>query len=172
MDKKNTTIGVLLLLAAMASFYVSARYGPKPSAPLPITPAPAQTAATQSTLTGSSGPASAAATPGAVSAAAMGPAEKVTLANDFMIVTLTNHGGAIDSIALKKHLAVQGQPGLYTLNALQAAPALSLTDFPGADPHTAYSLVSKTDTEVVYRATSDSLEVTRHYALAKVPGRV
>jgi YidC/Oxa1 family membrane protein insertase len=171
MDKKNTTIGVVLLLAAMASFYFSARYGPKPAAPLPITPAPGQTTATQPALTGSSGTAPAAVAPGTVSAPALGQAEKVTLANDFMIVTLTNHGGAIDSIALKKHLAVQGEPGLYTLNALQAAPALSLTDFPGADRHTAYTLVSKTDTEVVYRATSDSMEVTRHYTLAKVPDR-
>ena len=170
MDKKNTTIGVLLLIAAMASFYFSARYGPKPPAPLPITQAPAQSSATAPAVPGQTGaPAATALT--AVNHPAVGLAETVTLANDFIIVTLTNHGGAIDTIALKKHLAVQGQPGLYTLNSVKAAPALSLTDFPGADRHTAYSLVSKSDTEVVYRTTSDSLEVTRRYILAKVPGR-
>jgi YidC/Oxa1 family membrane protein insertase len=173
MDKKNTTIGVLLLVAAMASFYFSARYGPRPPAPLPVTQAPADSATTPAptSLTGSSGASSAPAAPGAVSAAALGQAEKVTLTNDFIIVTLTNHGGAIDSVSLKQHLAIQGQTGLYTLNSVQAAPALSLTDFPGADRHTAYTLVTKSDTEVVYRATSETLEVTRRYTLEKNPAR-
>ncbi len=168
MDKKNTTIGVLLLVAAMASFYFSARYGPKPPAPLPVTPPPAEAAA----MPGQPG-VPAVATPAltAVTHPVVGLAETVTLANDFVIVTLTNHGGAIDSIALKKHLAIQGQSALYTLNAVQAAPALSLTDFPGADRHTAYALVSRTDTEVIYRTASDSLEVTRRYSLEKAPGR-
>ncbi len=36
MDKKNTVIGVLLLVAAMASFYFSARYAPQqPVRPVP-----------------------------------------------------------------------------------------------------------------------------------------
>ena len=171
MDKKNTTIGVLLLVLAVGSMIFSAKYGPKPPAPLPLTPATADTPAVTPEITGGSGPAPAPATPGAVSASALGAAEKVTLANDVIIVTLTNHGGAIDSVALKQHLALQGQPGLYTLNAIQAAPALSLTDFPGADRHTAYSLVSKTDTEAVYRATSATLEITRRYSLAHDPAR-
>jgi len=171
MDKKNTTIGVLLLIAAMASFYFSARYGPKPPAPLPVTQAPAESPTASPSITGSSGASPAPASPGAVSAAALGQAETVTLANDLIVVTLTNHGGAIDNVALKKHLAVQGQSGLYTLNSIKAAPALSLTDFPGADRLTAYTLVSKSDTEVVYRATNESLEVTRRYLLEKAPGR-
>ncbi len=170
MDKKNTTIGVLLLIAAMASFYFTARYAPKPPAPLPTSPAAAPAAATSST------PATAAPAIPVLSSTvpaqpAVGLAEKTTLANDLVIVTFTNHGGAIDNIALKQHLAVQGQPALYTLNALQAAPALSLTDFPGADAHTAYTVVSKSDTELVYRATSEALEVTRRYVLAKAPDR-
>ena len=172
MDKKNTTIGVLLLVLAVASMIFSAKYGPKPPAPLPITETPAQTsAAPTTTITGSSGPDAAPAAAGTVSAPALGQAEKVTLANDFVIVTLTNHGGAIDSVSLKKHLAIQGEPGLYTLNAAQAAPALSLTDFPGADRLTTYTLVSKTSTEAVYRATSATLEVTRRYRLEPAPGR-
>jgi YidC/Oxa1 family membrane protein insertase len=174
MDKKNTTIGVVLLVAAMASFYFSARYGPKPPAPLPVTQAPADTnktePATTTSFTGSSGTSPAPAE-GSISQPALGPAEIVTLENDFIVVSLTNHGGAVDSIALKKHLAVEGKPGLYTLNSIQAAPALSLTDFPGADRHTTYSLVTKTNREVVYRATTESLEITRRYLLEKAPGR-
>jgi YidC/Oxa1 family membrane protein insertase len=103
MDKKNTIIGVALLLAAMASFYFTARYGPKPPTPLPVTQAPAGTNKTEpavpTSFTGSSGT-SAAPTDGAVSQPALGPAEIVTLENDYLIVSLTNHGGAVDSIAL------------------------------------------------------------------------
>jgi YidC/Oxa1 family membrane protein insertase len=171
MDKKNTIIGVALLVAAMASFYFSARYAP------PAPPRAPTTAQSGSPLVRneapSTGPAS---SPGdavitAGKASSSTPAEFVTLSNDFLEVKLTNHGGAIDSIGLKKHLAVQGQPGLYTLNAQQKAPALSLTDFPGADLHTAYTLVSQTQTEITYRATSDGLEITRRYILEKAAGR-
>lgn len=171
MDKKNTIIGVMLLLAAMASFYFSARLSPPapPRAPL--------TAPTNSPLAKNQAPvAGPASSPGdatlsAGKASSLAPADFVTLANDYLEVKLTNHGGAIDSIGLKKHLAVQGQPGLYTLNAHQIAPALSLTDFPGADADTAYTLVSQTATEVIYRTTTDSLEITRTYSLAKSPDR-
>lgn len=174
MDKKNTTIGVVLLIAALASLFLSSRYGNKPAAPLPTTPPPGETVTVPATDT--SAPAATAAAPAvplpaAAGQPALGLAEKVSLSNDFVVVTFTNHGGAIDSIALKKHLAVQGQPALYTLNSVQAAPALSLRDFPGADRNVAYTLVSQTATEVVYRATSESLEVTRRYLLAKTPDR-
>ena len=176
MDKKNTVIGVLLLVAAMASFYFSARYAPQQpvrpgpvaeSGPNPLVASPAPGAGPASsphdvTLTAS--PSSATA-----------PAEFVTLANEFIEVKFTNHGGAIDSIALLQkaaHLDANGKPTAerYTLNASQAAPALSLADFPGADRAVAYSVVSQTPTEVVYRAVTPNLEVTRRYSLAKAPG--
>jgi YidC/Oxa1 family membrane protein insertase len=171
MDKKNTTIGVVLLIAALASLFLSARYGNKPAAPLPSTPPPGETVTAPATGPAATPAAPAVPLPAAPAQPALGIAEKVSLSNEFITVTFTNHGGAIDSVALKKHLAVQGQPGLYTLNSVQAAPALSLRDFPGADLNTAFTLVSKTDTEVVYRATTESLEVTRRYLLAKAPNR-
>jgi len=173
MDKKNTTIGVVLLLAAFASFIFSARYGPQPAAPLPVTPPPAVSTATPAGSAGQPGTPAAVVLPAltTVNHPVMGLTETVTLSNDFIIVTLTNRGGAIDNIALKKHLATQGESSLYTLNAVKAAPALSLTDFPGADLNTTYTRVSQTDTEVVYRATTESLEVTRRYILAKAEGR-
>ena len=170
MDKKNTTIGVVLLVAAIASLFISNRYGNKPAAPLPSSPPPGQTVTVPAAGT-TAATTPAVPLPSSPAQPALGLAEKVSLTNDYLIVTFTNHGGAIDSIALKKHLAVQGEPALYTLNSVQAAPALSLRDFPGADRNTAYTLVSQTDTEVVYRASSESLEVTRRYLLAKTPER-
>ncbi len=172
MDKKNTAIGVLLLLAAMASFYFTARLAP----PQPAA-APTSTATSGSPLAKNEAPpAGPAHSPGDATLspgkpAVDAPAEYVTLANDFIEVKLTTLGGAIDSIGLKKHLANKGKPGLYTLNTPQAAPALSLADFPGADRHTAYALVSHTATEVVYRAVADGLEITRRYSLAKSAGQ-
>lgn len=176
MDKKNTTIGVLLLVAAMAAFFFSSRYAPqqpvRPAAPATTSGSPLAT--NEAPVTGpASSPSDATLTASPVSSLA--PAEFVTLANEFIAVKFTNHGGAIDSIALLKkaaHLDAKGRTtaGRYTLNASQAAPALSLADFPGADRSIAYTLVSQTATEVVYRAVTPSLEVTRRYSLAKVPG--
>ncbi|MBL9216322.1 MAG: YidC/Oxa1 family insertase periplasmic-domain containing protein, partial [Opitutaceae bacterium] len=145
---------------------------PRPAAPRPpaapvAAPAPTEAAASAAGTAAASGAASAAVS----KAASFVAANYVTLANDYVEVRLTNHGGAIDSIGLRRHLATQGKPDLYSLNAHQAAPALSLTDFPGADRDTAYELVSKTDTEVVYRAVTETLEVTRRYVLAPSPGR-
>jgi len=171
MDKKNTIIGVMLLLAAMASFYFSARLVPPAPPRAPITaPTANPLGRNEAPLPGpASSPADA--TLSAGTPAISTPAEFVTLADDYITVKLTNHGGAIDSIGLKKYLAQQGKPGPYTLNQPQIAPALSLTDFPGADAHTAYTLVSQNDHEVVYRTTTDDLEITRRYILAKAPDR-
>ena len=173
MDKKNTIIGALLVIGALASFYFSAKLAPPPAPPRRPVDAPA--AVSQPAASPAATPVQAAATPPAATPttarpAADVPAEYVTLDNEFVEVRFTNHGGAIDQVALRKYAAVQGRPERYTLNALQAAPALSLTDFPGADRHTAYSLVSQTATEVVYRAVTDGLEITRRYSLAKTAG--
>ncbi|MEJ1971170.1 MAG: YidC/Oxa1 family insertase periplasmic-domain containing protein [Lacunisphaera sp.] len=162
---------MVLLLAAFASFYFSARYAPKPAAPLPSAPPAGHTVTAPTSATPDQPVAATQGRPRPPPSRRSGPAEKVTLANEFIVVTFTNHGGAIDSVALKKHLAVQGESAPYTLNSIQAAPALSLRDFPGADRNTAFTLVSKTDTEVVYRATTESLEITRRYILAKAPDR-
>ncbi|MDB6167018.1 MAG: yidC [Lacunisphaera sp.] len=179
MDKKNTVIGVLLLIAAMASFYWSARLAPpRPTQTPAVSPTgatgPATTTPADSvppTATSSLGGPKLASSPSATAA----PAEYVTLTNDFIAVRFTNHGGAIDNISLVRiadHLDEKGKesPERYTLNARQAAPALSLADFPGADVHTAYTVVSQTATEIVYRAVADGLEVTRRYSLAKAAG--
>jgi YidC/Oxa1 family membrane protein insertase len=171
MDKKNTIIGVLLLVAALASFYVSARFGAQRPPAEPPTPA-----TSGSTLAKNEAPvAGPARSPGDTTLspakpAVPTPAEYVTIENDFISVRLTNHGGAIDQIALKHHQAEKDKPDPYTFNRLQAAPVLSLANFPGADRNTAYTLVSQSPTEAVYRATTGSLEITRRYSVAKSPG--
>ena len=146
MDKKNTVIGVLLLVAAMASFYISARHAPQQPV-RPPTPAATSGSPLATNEAPVAGPASSPsdATLTAAPAATTAPAKFATLANEFLEVRFTDRGGAIDSIALlhkAAHLDAKGKPASerYTLNANQAAPALSLTFFPGAAPTKAYTL--------------------------------
>ncbi len=172
MDKKNTVIGVLLLFAALASFYLSARFAPPPPE-RPVESAPVASEATP-------GPAGVPATDPAASVPApqltagpeiAAPAETVRLENEFIAVTFTNAGGAIDHVALKKYPAIKDRPEPYLLNAVHAVPALSLRGFPGVDAGARYELVSQTATEITYRAVlPGQLEVTRRYTLAAAAG--
>ena len=167
MDKKNTIIGVALLVGAAASFYFSAKYAPPPP------PAPAITAnASGNPLAKNEAPAAgpahspADATLSASTAKVAAPADYVTLNNAFIKARFTTAGGAIDRIELRQHKAVLGHDAPYTLNDPSAAPALSFTELPGLDADARYELVSRTDSEVVYRAVVEGqLEVTRRYSL-------
>ncbi len=176
MDKKNTAIGVLLLVAAMVSFYFTARLAP-PQPPAAPTFTPSSGSPLARNEAPPPGPAHSPVdvTLSATKAGPDAPAEYVSLANKFIDVRFTNLGGAIDRIALVQkaaHLDARGRPSTdrYTFSSSLAAPALSLADFPGADRHTAYTLVSQTATEVVYRTVTNGLEITRRYSLAKTAG--
>lgn len=178
MDKKNTVIGVLLLLAALGSFYLSAKFAPKPVPP-PAASTPETSAGAAAAAAGEAS-APAASIPPAKSGetelrspppSPAEPARTVTLQNDVIAVTFTTTGGAIDHVTLKKFAAVQGKPERLRLNLPHAAPALSFAGFPGADASSQYELVSSTDTEVVFRATvPGQLEVTRRYSIAPGSG--
>jgi YidC/Oxa1 family membrane protein insertase len=168
MDKKNTAIGIALLIAAGVSFFLSARYAPQP-APKPAVTATSSGSPIARNEAPAAGPARMVAdTALSAPAKSTAPAEYVTLANDAIAVKFTTAGGAIDSIALTQHQyrASLDKPEPYTLNSPQAAPALSLVDFPGLDKDARYALVSQSATDIVYRAVlEDRLEVTRHYTL-------
>lgn len=177
MDKKNTTIGALLLIAAFASLYFGARMAPPP----PTTPVAPEIAPQTAPLptAGNTAP-----SPGTAGAPASSPADATfaalvrdnadatitTLANDLIEVRLTDFGGAIRDVALLRYPVEQGRPEPYVFNALHADPLLAFTDFPGLDRTTRYTLVSATATEAVYRAVFENrLEVTRRYTV-RAPG--
>ena len=171
MDKKNTTIGVLLLVAAFASLYFGARMAPAPAQSAPeLTPqtAPLPTAN------------NAAPSPGTVGAPATSPSDATfaalmsdnadetvtTLVNDVIEVHFTDFGGAIRDVALRKYAAEQGSSKPYVFNAVHADPMLAFTEFPGLDRSVRYTRVSATTTEVVYRVIFENrLEVTRRYTV-------
>ena len=123
MDKKNTVIGVLLLIAAMASFYFSARLAP-PVAPSGNPPAGTSIQPTGLPTTASARTQSITSPNDAVlSAAKVGPAEYVTLSNDFITVQFTNRGGAIHQVGLKKYLRPKARPP-FTPLILRKLPRL------------------------------------------------
>ena len=167
MDKKNTVIGVLLLVGAIASFFLSQKYAPPPA---PTKPAVTSTSS-GSPLAQNEAPASGPArsvTDAAFSAPDKSsvPAEYLTLENEYVAVKFTTAGGAIDRVDLKKHPALLDKPDPYIINAKQSAPALSLLNFPGIDKDASYTLISHTANEIVYRTVLDGkLEVTRNYKL-------
>ena len=171
MDKKNTIIGALLLLAAFGSLYLGQRLSP-PRAPLVIAPSsPAASAPS------AANPAPPPVMPADATFAAVskddGNATTTTLANDFIEVRLTDQGGAIRDVALRKHLAELGSPAPYVFNQVHADPILAFTDdaLPGLGRTTRYQLVSATPAEVVYRTVLENrLEVTRRYSLRAAGG--
>ena len=172
MDKKNTTIGVLLLIAAFASLYLSQKYAPPPPAQrareLAPTAGPNQAAASAVAAAQPTSPTDA--TFAAVTSDTA-EARTITLENDFIAVNFTDHGGAIRDVGLKKYDADQSRPGVpYLVNRLHADPALAFVDLPGLDRHTRYDVVQQTATEIVFRTVLDQrIEVTRRYSL--IPGR-
>ena len=173
MDKKNTTIGVICIIAAFASLYLGQKFAPPP----PATPPSVSTAVvkTVNAATGSAtvpgAPAPTTAVPALSAVAKDAPAAAVTtLENEYITVHFTNFGGAIRDIALRKFPAELGHPLPYVFNAVHTDPMLGFVDFPGLDRNTGFELVSSSATEVVYRAVfASEIEVTRHYSLVATP---
>ncbi len=178
MDKKNTLIGVILLVAAFATMYFSAKLSP-PAQPAPeITQTAGPNMAGQAIRSTSPSDASFVAPKGPATAPS-----SVVLSNDAIRVTFTNYGGAIKDIALVSTTNGKGgkpgglqypislsQPTVpYELNANSVDPALALDELPGLDRGAPYQLVSQSATQVVYRAIYENrIEVYRSYTL--VPG--
>jgi YidC/Oxa1 family membrane protein insertase len=170
MDKKNTIIGVALLLAAFAVYFIGQRYAPPPPPPVisrpppsgPVTAAPAG-----STIEPAAAPSDAAF---AAIAKDIAEATITTLDNGFIEVRLTDFGGAIRDVAFnsKRYPAELGSRAPFVFNQLHADPILAFTEdsFPGLGRAARYQLVSATPTEIVYRIVlENNIEVTRSYAL-------
>ena len=181
MDKKNSIIGVLLLVAAFASLYFGSRLFPS-AQPAPGTPAASRPAMPSGpvTLEPATSPAvtpAAAAAPAPAPAPAETPLASVatenahakitTLANGYFAVHLSDFGGAIDDVAFKKYSAEADQSAPYVFNQFHVDPILAFTEgSPGLDRNTPFKLLSATATEAVYHAVIDNgLEITRRYTL-------
>ena len=174
MDKKNTFIGVLLIVAAIASMYLGNRNSMQRPTPEALRQAAAQQAPSTYTPPAivPAGP-----RPAIVSAPARwtGPQVNPELHNGFIKVRFSDYGGAIRDVALQ-HRLKNGQyqypskidePTPFVFNdGENDEPALAIVGYPGLDQNVPFQLVSKSDTEVLYRATiPGEIEVTRRYVL-------
>ena len=176
MDKKNTTIGILLLITAFGALYWGQLHSQQPATPAQVRQAVAQAGQSPDSAAPAQAAAPAPAAPGVQAAFETAAAEHTgatvtTLENAFIRVSFTDFGGAIQNVALIKYPAVQGSSAPFLFNELHADPIMGIVDFPGLDRSTRYTLVSKSDTEVVYRAVFEGrLEVTRRYILSPSAG--
>jgi YidC/Oxa1 family membrane protein insertase len=174
-DKKNTFIGAGLFIAAFAVLIYSNKYAPKHPAPAEIQHEVSRQIAKETPAEAAAGAAevqSSTAEPTFTAAEADQSTATVTkLGNSFVEVNFTDAGGSIRDVAFKKYPATQGQPNPFIFNELHASPMLAFVGLPGLDRSTRYDLVSKSSTEVVYRAVLDKkIEVTRRYVVS--PDRV
>ena len=195
MDKKNLTIGLLLLVAAGVVLYLTPKPPPSPRPDRPPAsqaananqPATATGAATTADATATG--ASAYAQSGAQAAAALAPAgdathssglvketadaQITTLSNDCIEARFTNHGGAIVNIAFKKFPAALGRPEPFVFNEQHIDPIFAFTSdaFTAGrlDRKATYKLESSTATEIVYSAIfedgANRVEVRRRYSI-------
>jgi YidC/Oxa1 family membrane protein insertase len=174
MDKNNTVIGVLLLVAAFGAFYWSSKNTRRPQ-PRPV---PASTPEGPDQFQKTREPAAPFVPLGSPSspeidrlfAEAQGEeddSELVTLGNEYIRVEFTRKGGAVRDVKLTKYLATKGGEDPYIFNEMRFLPALSLVGFPGADDSVLYEVVEKRHNSVVFQATVDGrLEVVRSYQIA------
>lgn len=174
MDKKNMIIGVALLIAAFASMMLSPKATPPPAAPVPATQ-PTSQAATNPAVAPTTGSTTTVATapqpfarPSEISAVrkeAVG-AKVDLLANNFVEIRLSNYGGAIKEVALRKFAETLGSTQRFMLNSEHIDPMLGIVSLPGLGKETPYNIVSQSSREIVYQAVFENrIEVTRRYSL-------
>ncbi len=175
MDKKNLTLGILFIVAAISTLIIGAKLQP-PVAPVaaPIVTAPA----TGTPVPGAPVPSTALVAPAGIPATTLAAlatdredAKATLLSNEYVTVRLTDFGGAIQDVAFKKYPAHQNSPESFVFNQQHVAPILALAELPGMGANTRFELVSASATEVVYRTVfEERLEITRRYTLSGPTG--
>lgn len=170
MDKKNTVIGVLFLVAAFSTLIIGQRFAPPPPPAPEVAPAqaPMPTAANQASPAASAAISSPPDAEFASLAAANADERIATLDNGFVRVDFTNFGGAIADVAFAQYAAQRDSAAPFVFNRPRVEPILAINNVPGLGPDTAYEVVSATTDEVVFRAVLEGrMEVIRRYSLGR-----
>ncbi len=170
MDKKNTVIGVLLLVAAFATLFIGQRYAPPPPPAPEVVPsqAPLPTTGNQATPTP---PANANGVPPLETEFAALADENLDevetyLENDYVRVSFTNLGGAVGDVAFKHYAQSRDSSLPFVFNQPRVEPMLAITNVPGIGPETPFEVVSSTSSEIVFRTVLEGrLEIVRRYSL-------
>ena len=182
MDKKNTIIGVLLLVAAFALLIFGSRTTPRaPRTSELANPGTGNPTSVGNQAQGALTSALPATAPVNTTFAALTEADHsaktVTLSNAFIQARFVDFGGALENVALLdkkpdgslKYPERKDDPSPFVFNRFHADPMLAFTQdsFPGLDRTTRYEIVSQSANEVVFRTVFENrIEVTRRYVLA------
>lgn len=168
MDKKNTVIGILLLVAAFATLFLGQRFAPPPPPAPEIAPAqaPMPTSGNQASPATRPARTTPLETEFAALAGSREGAVRSYLENDHIRVEFTNFGGAIGNVAFKQYALTNDSSLPFVFNQPRVEPMLAITDVPGLGPDTAYELVSATNSEIVYETVLEGrLKVVRRFTL-------
>ena len=127
MDRKNFFLGMACIVGAFALFFLT-----KPAQPPASATPPVQTQVVKATVAAPKVSASLAASGVGGSPVAKAVARHFFIENDFMKVTLSSRGGAVEKIELKKEQANVGKPDLVTFNTGNEEAALVLAVKPAS----------------------------------------
>ncbi len=178
MDKKNTLIGITLLVLAFVLMFTHRPPMPEEQPSREVIPEAADDPATDETRLDEvpgEPPPPAARRPEAETRAAAREEypedeERVILENEYMSVVFTNYGGAIREIVYSQFARSKGSDERYVFNRESFAPALSMTGFEGAGQNAVYRLAERTADRVVYVLELDNgLEIRRTYSIQLNP---
>ncbi len=175
MDKKNTILGVICLIAAIGFWYWQGvqqrQIQPQPQQQQVQQQAqPQQPSQPAQAPTFSISPAKTAVVPEAAPAAEE-PEQLVTLRNDLMVVVLSSRGGAVKSATFLDYEAVQGGEAPYSLDGAGSMRIMALDVWkdgnlvPALD---SYAIVHADDTRVVFRReAAPGVFVERSFEISK-----
>lgn len=180
MDKKNVSIGILLLVGAFAvMLWQGKQYHVIESEKIAVEELP-----TQLRPHGEEGMPSLMAPESATSGIFEAPrpvgldkaeAQKeilYELENDYILVRFTNQGGAIKDVALKKYALSQEDNSPFVFNAFTETPALALR-FEGVDGvyknyAPSFDLASRSKDKILFQTTTpEGVKIFRGYSLAE-----
>lgn len=179
MDKKNVSIGVLLLVGALGVMYWQGKQynlidkeAVKDVSELPTQLRPQEGKAVSNLTTQESSGLFEAVVPMAQEKGVEAKEETLySLENDYILVRFTNQGGAIKDVALKKYPLTQDSESPFVFNAFTATPALGLglqNAQGGYKSYTpAFQLVSQSKDRILFSTTTpEGVKIVRGYALA------
>ena len=175
MDKKNTIIGVILLLAAMYFMYDSSTK--EAAAEKYARAARAEQTAKLSAPQEKSTPAVQAQKQSPFAPDENIPEKIVSLENDKMRINFTNKGAAIKNVELREYPKSQGSKEPFVFNDIDArVPAMGLSIFDSAQSEiplpiqNSFALVDSTKDSVTYSLRIENeFEITRKYQLVNNP---
>ncbi len=169
MDKKNTFIGILLLLA---SFYFMYDYSSKEAELAKYQQAQAAAKATSKSSTTET-PKQPVSISSSTDFKDLQKEEFVSLENQDIKILFTNKGGAIKDVKLLKYFKDQSDNTPYAFNDIKnTLPVMATaiyddTSFLPQPILNTFKLVKKTDTEIVYELVAPKFKITREYLIVK-----